>query len=77
MQHCGLRALAIAATLWCLAEAFAAFAAKSVDGHTAGQAFRDCNNYCPEMVVIPQGKFTIGTPQTEVGRGSDEILSRW
>ncbi len=32
--------------------------------------FRDCKE-CPEMVVIPAGKFIIGSPQGEVGR--DEV----
>lgn len=32
-----------------------------------GQTFRDCPD-CPEMVVIPPGKFTIGSPLNEPGR---------
>lgn len=38
----------------------------------ARQSFRDCDAYCPEMVVLPPGKFTIGSPASERGRGSDE-----
>jgi formylglycine-generating enzyme required for sulfatase activity len=72
MQHGAIRGLAVATTLWCVAGGFAASACGSVDGHTAGHTFRDCKDYCPEMVVIPEGQFTIGTPVSEVGRGSDE-----
>jgi len=34
-------------------------------------AFRDCNN-CPEMVVVPSGSFTMGSPDGEKDRDSDE-----
>lgn len=40
--------------------------------HVIGQSFRDCKTYCPEMVILPLGKFTIGSPMNEVGRGTDE-----
>jgi formylglycine-generating enzyme required for sulfatase activity len=29
--------------------------------------FKDCD-FCPEMVVIPSGRFTMGSPQSEAGR---------
>jgi len=32
-----------------------------------GQTFRDCAE-CPEMVVIPSGSFTMGSPASEPGR---------
>ena len=36
-----------------------------------GQSFRDCPD-CPEMVVIPAGRFLMGSPATEMGRYSNE-----
>ncbi|SFL16024.1 Formylglycine-generating enzyme, required for sulfatase activity, contains SUMF1/FGE domain [Falsiroseomonas stagni DSM 19981] len=36
-----------------------------------GQSFRDCAD-CPEMVVIPAGRFTMGSPPSETGRDSHE-----
>ena len=32
-----------------------------------GEVFRDCT-VCPEMVVVPPGSFTMGSPDTEEGR---------
>jgi formylglycine-generating enzyme required for sulfatase activity len=37
----------------------------------AGTVFRDCA-YCPELVVIPPGNFTMGSPENEAGRMSRE-----
>lgn len=38
-----------------------------------GRAFRDIDApWCPEMVVIPAGKFLMGSPDKEEGRGDDE-----
>ncbi|MFN7308888.1 MAG: formylglycine-generating enzyme family protein [Alphaproteobacteria bacterium] len=36
-----------------------------------GQSFRDCPD-CPEMVVIPGGRFQMGSPASERGRYSNE-----
>jgi formylglycine-generating enzyme required for sulfatase activity/DNA-binding winged helix-turn-helix (wHTH) protein len=42
-----------------------------------GASFRECatdqnKDYCPEMVVIPGGSFTMGSPPTEKGRSDFE-----
>jgi formylglycine-generating enzyme required for sulfatase activity len=34
-------------------------------------SFKECDN-CPEMVVVPKGSFTMGTPITEVDRSKGE-----
>jgi formylglycine-generating enzyme required for sulfatase activity/serine/threonine protein kinase len=36
------------------------------------ETFRDCSA-CPEMVVVPAGSFTMGSPETEPERTSDEV----
>lgn len=58
-------ALALGALLACLMPA----------AHAAvpppGEVFQDCKD-CPEMVVLPSGSFTMGTPDDEVGRQPDE-----
>ena len=37
----------------------------------SGKAFRDCPD-CPEMVVVPAGSFTMGSPSSEAERYDDE-----
>ncbi|MCH9808402.1 MAG: SUMF1/EgtB/PvdO family nonheme iron enzyme [Alphaproteobacteria bacterium] len=37
----------------------------------SGESFRDCPT-CPEMVVVPAGSFTMGSPKSEKGRYKDE-----
>jgi hypothetical protein len=37
----------------------------------AMDTFKDCPN-CPEMVVVPAGQFTMGSPSRERGRSDDE-----
>jgi formylglycine-generating enzyme required for sulfatase activity len=41
-----------------------------------GEAFKDCAE-CPEMVVVPAGRFLMGSPPGEVGRDTDEGPQRW
>ena len=40
-----------------------------------GSVFQECA-YCPEMVVIPSGSFTMGSPSNEVGRRDNESPRR-
>jgi formylglycine-generating enzyme required for sulfatase activity len=35
-------------------------------------SFRECDEVCPQMIVIPAGSFTMGSPGTEMGRRSNE-----
>jgi formylglycine-generating enzyme required for sulfatase activity len=43
-----------------------------------GDSFRECTprqqekDYCPDMIVVPAGMFSMGSPATEVGRRSSE-----
>lgn len=39
---------------------------------TPKDSFRECAKECPEMVVIPAGGFTMGSPATEKGRSDEE-----
>jgi formylglycine-generating enzyme required for sulfatase activity len=48
-------------------KANASRARKRAAAPKAGQVFRDCPD-CPEMVVIPAGTFTMGSPTSEEGR---------
>lgn len=36
-----------------------------------GESFNECTN-CPEMIVVPAGSFTMGSPMSEAGREQDE-----
>lgn len=45
--------------------------AEPVAGQRAGEAIQDCE-LCPEMVVVPAGSFTMGSPGTENGRFDNE-----
>ncbi len=41
------------------------------DPYVVGDRFRDCNE-CPEMMVVPAGRFVMGSPESERGREDDE-----
>lgn len=47
------------------AAGFAAYA------QAPGTGFRDCD-VCPDMVVVPAGSYTMGSPESEEGRYADE-----
>ena len=49
----------------------AATAAHSADLGKPGQTFRDCPD-CPDMVIVPAGRFTMGSPPREPERGNHE-----
>ncbi len=47
-------------------------AARSADSaFEPGIQFRDCDD-CPEMIVLPAGSFTMGSPKAEASRDEDE-----
>lgn len=53
-------------------EAGAPLASRSArTARVAGESFRDCAS-CPELVVLPSGRFSRGSPAAERGRFSDE-----
>ena len=39
---------------------------------TVGDVFKECARDCPEMIVIPAGQFTMGSPSTDPGHNDDE-----
>ncbi len=45
--------------------------AQAASPPTPGKVFKDCKD-CPEMVVLPAGRYTMGTPADEVGHQPDE-----
>lgn len=47
----------------------------SIEVASPGFVFSDCAA-CPEMVVIPSGRFTMGSPPSEQGRDPDEEPQR-
>jgi hypothetical protein len=36
-----------------------------------GSDFKECERGCPVMIVIPAGKFTMGSPENEPGPGGE------
>jgi len=45
--------------------------AAELDLKRPGRVFRDCAN-CPEMVILPRGRFVMGSPKSEMDRDDDE-----
>jgi formylglycine-generating enzyme required for sulfatase activity len=39
---------------------------------TPGDTFRECAKDCPEMIVLPEREFTMGSPVSEKGRSDNE-----
>ena len=57
------------------AEVIAAMKAEEELRRIPGKTFRDCET-CPEMVVVPAGSFTMGSPSSEEHRDDDEVQHR-
>src|SRR5262245_13032189 len=66
-----LRTVATLALLVLLSPHAVAQRKQADDSPGSGRTFRDCAA-CPDMVVVPAGSFTMGSPESEIGRGSNE-----
>jgi formylglycine-generating enzyme required for sulfatase activity len=51
--------------------AFSAFKCVPVSDQFDADSFQECD-VCPEMVVVPAGSFTMGSPPGEEGRNANE-----
>jgi formylglycine-generating enzyme required for sulfatase activity len=45
---------------------------EKVKAATPGSEFKECASGCPVMIVVPAGKFTMGSPENEAGRQTSE-----
>lgn len=62
-----------ASTFACvLAFAFLVGCHKPSQPLTPGAQFQDCKDDCPAMIVVPAGRFLMGSPLTEAGRFEEE-----
>lgn len=72
----GLLPRAAAAGPWLTAgwtpESVSIAPANKGEGLRPGTVFKDCQDVCPELVVVPSGGFTMGSPSEETGRSSEE-----
>jgi hypothetical protein len=59
---------------WRMAMEGAALTAEQETAQAArpGSQFRECANGCPAMIVIPAGKFIMGSPESEPDRNASE-----
>lgn len=64
-------AVAAAAAILAVAASAAGWAAAQNPLPTAGASFKDCAD-CPEMIVVPAGSYTMGSPVTEEFRDMRE-----
>ncbi|HYA74780.1 MAG TPA: SUMF1/EgtB/PvdO family nonheme iron enzyme [Roseiarcus sp.] len=46
--------------------------AQALQALKPGASFRECARECPEMIVVPAGRFDMGSPETEPGRKDNE-----
>lgn len=70
--HTGLKAVLAAVVIFNVAAAtYAADAASAGAAPSSGTRFRDCPE-CPEMVVVPPGKFTMARKSASDGRSDDD-----
>ena len=65
------KVIAMAALFIALASEGAVASADPRPLPAAGARFHDCAN-CPEMIIIPAGSFTMGSPKSEQGRFDNE-----
>ncbi len=72
----GLTGGGIATSAMSPAPVAAALAVPDTPVRRHGESFRDCEQ-CPEMMVIPAGRFLMGSPESEPGRDRDEGPTRW
>jgi formylglycine-generating enzyme required for sulfatase activity len=62
---------AVLLAILCWSRALAAEPAPAQAPAQPGESFKDCE-HCPEMVVVPAGKFMMGSPADEEGRFEGE-----